>query len=91
VLAAGLDVATAGPLAQQCSLQLAIGTAAHPPAHFALRRRRECAQLGECARYASARAAGKPVYNIEYDEAAFTEVCGNQGALGITTIYKVRP
>jgi len=43
----------------------------------------------ECAAYAPAKAAGKPVFNIEYKAAAFEAACRNQTGFGITSIFKV--
>ena len=50
---------------------------------------RECQQFDDCAKYAPAKAAGKPVFSVEYDTGAFLEACEVQDDLGITSILKV--
>lgn len=52
-------------------------------------RRRQCSEFGECDKYAAAKAADKPVFNIEYNRDAFLAACDVQATYGITTIFKV--
>jgi hypothetical protein len=51
---------------------------------------RQCAEYNVCSRYQPAKAAGKPMFNIEYDAAAFARACTSQDTFGMTTILKVR-
>jgi hypothetical protein len=51
---------------------------------------RQCHEFDECGTYAPAKAAGKPVYNIEYLAKNFAKGCPQQAAMGIHTSLKVR-
>ncbi|GBF88301.1 hypothetical protein Rsub_01013 [Raphidocelis subcapitata] len=48
----------------------------------------QCHAYNECKTYDLAVAAGKPVFNIEYDPSAFKAACANGTASGIDTIFK---
>jgi hypothetical protein len=67
-------------------LILAVHANGHLPHHL---NRRQCAEYNECRRYQPAKAAGKPVFVVEYNAAAFARACACQGTFGMTTILKV--
>lgn len=60
----------------------------HVFAHAPSIGRRQCQEYSECSSYAPAQAANKPVFNIEYNAAAFQAACANQASYSITTILK---
>lgn len=47
-----------------------------------------CMDYNECDTYAPAKAAGKPVWNMQYKSRSFKAACKCQDAFGMKTIYK---
>jgi len=48
-----------------------------------------CQQYTECGLYSPMKAAGKPVWNVEYSSSTFAALCPMQATYGLRSIYKV--
>lgn len=48
----------------------------------------QCSEYNECGLYRPFRAAGKPVFNVEYDQRAFERLCPKAAALGLRPVLK---